>query len=138
MTDIVLPRRSFLVGAASSLIVAPTIVRASSLMDINSMSNRVIVAWRRGESDVWYPSLINQLPFFNHRDYMAWVGSCDINEYKMMRRGDVTGKAYPTSRFVFQRSLQRARDWLEDYEKRQSRNFPQTWLLKRMEDLKIL
>jgi hypothetical protein len=112
--SLILPRRQFLIGGASSLIVAPTIVRASSLMDINRLGNRVIIGYRRkgDERGSWFQSSFNAFDSFKSDDFRMWTAYHSENEYRLVRRDDVVNGYYASSsKWYSERVLSAAREW---------------------------
>lgn len=95
MSELIIPRRSFLKVAGSTvlagLIEAPTIARATSLMDINTPMNRLVVGFRnkdRIEGEI-HMSMLNAAAFLDKEKYEAWKENCYYNDYMLVRRAEV-------------------------------------------------
>lgn len=91
MNSLIIPRRKFLIGTATlmaNVFVAPSIVRASSLMDINTLQNRLVVAFKRGSFDPWCLSLLN-LGDYN-QNIITRTRNYNGCNYSLMRRADVS------------------------------------------------
>jgi len=84
--SLILPRRNFLIGLAAG-IAAPCIIK-TGLMDINSLRNRLVVAFKyRGSSSINYQeSLLNMKTFISSLDYEVWKYGHEGNEYSLQRR----------------------------------------------------
>jgi hypothetical protein len=115
MSELIIPRRQLLIGAAASLIGGPSIVRASSLMQIDRLGNRLIVAWRYKyyPTDTPNPSVLN-LTNFTSDDFRVWAKYNDGNEYSLERRDNVNMRDYDwlkkeCSRESLEGELRRAR-----------------------------
>lgn len=96
---LILPRRSFIKGTGitiASLFVAPQIIRADSLMQINTLQNRLVVGFRpRRDTDTTLGmSMLNAAAFIDKEKYEAWKEACAYNEYSLVRRAEVTLDQY--------------------------------------------
>ena len=108
MNELIIPRRKFLIGTATlmaNIFAGPAIVRASSLMDINSMQNRIVVAFKdvwstERDTAPWLLSLLNMGDYTPELiDKWKRYGG-GYNDYALMRRADVlisTSPLYQTA-----------------------------------------
>ncbi len=108
MNELIIPRRKLLIGTATlmaNIFAGPAIVRASSLMDINSMQNRLVVAFKDAwstERDTapWLLSLLNMGDYTPELiDKWKRYGG-RRNDYALMRRANVlisTNSVYHTA-----------------------------------------
>lgn len=100
---LVMPRRKFLIGSGqlvASLFVAPSIIKASNLMHIDSLDNRLVPAFFCSKSDIatyrrkgtegpgWCESLIN-LSDYTDPMFEIWKSINSNLKYDLVRRGSL-------------------------------------------------
>jgi len=105
MTDTEMTRRSLLFAAAASLICAPAIVRAASLMPVRGLPLQLLNPERKIPKSVgqWY-----QLCFYNNLDN-------DLRAGRAMTYGPVGGKTISEAEGYRIVALARAEGWLPPY-----------------------
>lgn len=126
MSGLIIPRRKFLHGTATLLtatFAGPAIVKASSLMDIHSSQNRLVVAFRGHHgglnNESWQKSLLNAGDWVNG-DLDLWAGSHSYNEYTLIRAAEVDTRYFESAvRYkelhVSNSELERIRDHRDYY-----------------------
>jgi hypothetical protein len=89
MTELIIRRRTVLTGLGGLILTgaigAPVIARASSLMDINRLGNRLVVAYQGYWDHIYNHSKFN-LTQLNSEDYIAWQYFHRNLKYSLQRR----------------------------------------------------
>jgi hypothetical protein len=116
---LLVPSRRKFMHVLSGAIVAPMIVPAANLMDIDTLQNRLVVGYMGVDPIIAalskYPgyglSLLNSANFLNKEIYDAWKARCPYNNYSLVRRAEIGHdiyKGYPAEKK--RRDLQRFLD----------------------------
>lgn len=100
--EIIRPSRRFVLAGLSAGIVAPMIVPAASLMDINTKMNRLHIAFWDEINQHWARSLIDKVRDWGTPDFIRWTKQYNNEDLKYeLVRNELINPEYGRTRYYY-------------------------------------